>query len=145
MDFNPLLKRDCKGRPALCRGSGWPRKTPFLSFCAPPAAAREKGKEPGDTPGPRSGAGRPRQPRFSSGLKERTFDRKLCFESCTNCPCSFRGKYIGVVRLTAVHHFNLYMRILRFYTLGGFLCLVCRYVFAIVERYNLITIDVHAL
>ena len=39
-------------------GACIPRKTPFLSFCAP-QAAREKGKEPGDTPGPRSGAGRP--------------------------------------------------------------------------------------
>src|ERR1051326_3804921 len=37
------------------------------------------------------------------------------------------------------------MRVLCFYPPGGFLCLLCRYAFAKVERHNLITIDIHAL
>src|SRR5436305_15188863 len=44
-------------------GACIPRKPPFLSFCAP-QAAREKGKEPGDTP---IGADfRPRRPPFGA-------------------------------------------------------------------------------
>jgi len=46
------LRQECRGRPALCRGSGFPRKTFFLLFCSSPAAAREKKEVSGDTPDP---------------------------------------------------------------------------------------------
>src|SRR5216683_1984793 len=49
------IRQECRGRPALCRGSGCPRKTPFLSFCLPPAAAREKKRGFWGHPRPRQG------------------------------------------------------------------------------------------
>src|SRR5258708_33157757 len=45
---------------ALCRGSGCPRKTSFLSFCLPPQAASKKKKEKLGTP--QTPAGRPLHP-----------------------------------------------------------------------------------
>src|SRR5437879_7465713 len=46
------IRQECRGRLALCRGSGCPRTNPFLSFCLPPAAAREEKEVSGDSPDP---------------------------------------------------------------------------------------------
>jgi len=82
------FQRECRGRRALCRGAGCPRKTSFLLFCAPPQAEREREKEGGaqpQTPGegpPRPGdekGSRPSPSRFRSRL----WAQRLCPRSGT--------------------------------------------------------------
>src|SRR2546421_3663660 len=86
MCFHPPPRRDCKGRPALWRGSGnpaWeagnPRKTSSL-----PRRRRRRGREE-ENQGTPLDPGQERLPlttRLEGRSKQRTFDRKVCFVSC---------------------------------------------------------------
>src|SRR5579859_2630422 len=72
--------------PALCRGSGCPRNTPFPSFCAPPAAARRRKERSRGSLFPKRG---PPAPRLASWSSERTLVPKRCFVSW---PSAFTGQ-----------------------------------------------------
>src|SRR5947199_4369585 len=88
MCFHPPPRRDCKGRPALCRGSGnpaWeagnPRKTSFSFFAR---RRRRRGREE-ENQGTPLDPGQERLPlttRLGGRSKQRTCDRKVCFGSC---------------------------------------------------------------
>src|ERR1700687_354866 len=91
MCFNPPPRRDCKGQPALCRGSGCPRKTSFSFFAR---RLRRRGREE-ENQGTPLDPGQERLPlttRLGGRSKQRTFDRKVCFVSWRRDPIYlFRG------------------------------------------------------